>query len=101
MNSQENLSIQESIKKLWLRLMSDEQLKVVRPQWTAEGERLRKMREEMHISQMEIAQAIGVCIKTIRRLERGERIVRRPCVSKSYETGLECIALRRMARLEK
>ena len=63
-----------------------------------EGSDAKRQRVALKISRRELAEKIGFCDKTIARYEKGLPIQKRRIMEVVFQTGLECIALKRQIK---
>ena len=61
-------------------------------EWKRVGAEIHATRLQLRISQKRLAQAAGICDKTLRKLERGQYITRFKTVAASCESALQVIA---------
>lgn len=66
--------------------------------WEKDGSEVQRQRVALKISRRELAKRIGFCDKTIARYEKGLPIRNRRIMEVVYQTGLECIALKRQLK---
>lgn len=61
-------------------------------EWRRVGNEIKTIRQHLRISQKRLAQAAGICDKTLRKLERGQYITRFKTVAASCKNSLLAIA---------
>ncbi len=61
-------------------------------EWKRIGTEILTIRQQLRISQKRLAQAAGICDKTLRKLERGQYITRFKTVAASCRNSLLAIA---------
>lgn len=61
-------------------------------EWRRVGAEIRAIRKQLRISQKRLAQAAGICDKTLRKLERGQYITRFKTVAASCKNSLLAFA---------
>lgn len=66
--------------------------------WEKEGSNAQRQRVALKISRRELAKKIGFCDKTIAKYEKGLPIRKRKIMEVVFQTGLECIALKRQLK---
>ncbi len=66
--------------------------------WEKEGSNAQRQRVALKISRRELAKKIGFCDKTIAKYEKGLPIQKRKIMEVVFQTGLECIALKRQLK---
>ena len=58
-------------------------------EWTEIGEKIKKLREALHLSRCKLAKLAGICDRTLKKLENGQYITRYKAISKSCLNALE------------
>lgn len=66
--------------------------------WEKEGSNAQRQRVALKISRRELAKKIGFCDKMIAKYEKGLPIQKRKIMEVVFQTGLECIALKRQLK---
>ena len=81
--------------KVFVRYTENERAAFIRKheaEWKEVGAQIKNIRTRLRISQKRLAQAAGICDKTLRKLERGQYITRFKTVSASCKNSLLAIA---------
>ncbi len=68
-------------------------------EWRRVGSEIHAIRKRLRISQKRLAQAAGICDKTLRKLERGQYITRFRTVAASCKNSLLAIAYSDLLRM--
>lgn len=68
--------------------------------WKAAGDKIKTTREKLKLSKKALAQASGICVKTLTKLENGQYIRRFKTVSKSCLNALGLNALKEFLALQ-
>ncbi len=81
--------------KVYVKYNAEERAAYIRKheaEWKAIGSQIENARKKLRISQKRLAQAAGICDKTLRKLERGQYITRFRTVAASCINSLRAIA---------
>ena len=81
--------------KVFVRYTENERAAFIRKheaEWKEVGAQIKNIRTRLRISQKRLAQAAGICDKTLRKLERGQYITRFKTVAASCKNSLLAIA---------
>ncbi len=81
--------------KVFVRYTENERAAFIRKheaEWKEVGAQIKNIRTQLRISQKRLAQAAGICDKTLRKLERGQYITRFKTVAASCKNSLLAIA---------
>ena len=81
--------------KVYVKYNAEERAAYIRKheaEWKAIGSQIESTRKKLRISQKRLAQAAGICDKTLRKLERGQYITRFRTVASSCINSLRAIA---------
>lgn len=71
------------------------------PLWQQTGAVIKKAREQLSISKKALAQAAGICVKTLTKLENGLYIRRFKVVSKSCLNALKMLGYEAKERINR
>ena len=81
--------------KVFIRYTDDERAAFIRKheaEWKEVGAQIKSIRTQLRISQKRLAQAAGICDKTLQKLERGQYITRFKTVAASCKNSLLAMA---------
>ncbi len=83
------------MRKYYVTYTAEERAAFIRKheaEWRRVGNEIHSIREQLRVSQKQLAQAAGICDKTLRKLERGQYITRFKTVAASCRNSLQAIA---------
>ena len=69
-------------------------------EWQRVGSQIESTRKQLRISQKRLAKAAGICVNTLRKLERGKYITRFRTVAASCINSLKVIAYNDLLKAE-
>ena len=83
------------MRKIIIQYTEEEHAAFVRKheaEWKSVGAKIQFIRTQLRISQKRLAKAVGICVNTLRKLERGQYITRFKTISRSCVNWLRAVA---------